>query len=65
MAAFKGKWEGESAGGSPNNDTFTDNPQFLLQFPHGRTEFVIDLVSTDDYGNNTMIVMMHYSITCH
>lgn len=43
----KGRWEGESAGGSPNHATFTRNPQFALTLDpkgEGERQFVVQLV---------------------
>lgn len=31
--SMKGEWKGQTAGGSPNNPTFTNNPQFRLVLP--------------------------------
>eukprot|EP01117_Protostelium_nocturnum_P004542 TRINITY_DN1640_c0_g1_i1.p1 TRINITY_DN1640_c0_g1~~TRINITY_DN1640_c0_g1_i1.p1 ORF type:complete len:596 (-),score=275.60 TRINITY_DN1640_c0_g1_i1:122-1909(-) len=49
VATRRSAWRGQTAGGSPNEATFTDNPQFLLTFPKGkRSEFVVDLTVGDD-----------------
>jgi hypothetical protein len=64
----KGRWSGASAGGSPNHDTFCNNPQFLLSLnPKGDGEraFVLQLVqhrmkgSTVDVAPVGIVCLQH------
>jgi len=48
---LKGKWTEENGGGSPNESTFSENPQYLLSFPEP-TEFVIELKLKKRHGFN-------------
>eukprot|EP01114_Cavostelium_apophysatum_P013403 TRINITY_DN3242_c0_g1_i2.p1 TRINITY_DN3242_c0_g1~~TRINITY_DN3242_c0_g1_i2.p1 ORF type:complete len:594 (+),score=219.81 TRINITY_DN3242_c0_g1_i2:147-1928(+) len=50
VASRKSHWKGETAGGSPNFDTFVNNPQFLVNLPGGKNvELLVDLVASDEF----------------
>jgi hypothetical protein len=54
---LKGEWKDETAGGSPNNPTFTNNPQFRLCIPqvdHG-VKILVQLVQESSHFEETGI----------
>jgi len=50
VVSKKANWKGKTAGGSPNYDTFINNPQYLLTISSKKkAEMLVDLVVSDEY----------------
>jgi len=50
VESISSQWKGITAGGSPNNNTFTNNPQLVFNFPEGkRAEFIVNITVPDPY----------------
>lgn len=54
---MEGSWEGESAGGSWANDTYLNNPRFLIKVPHPGTNLKLALVSESGFPINFRVYM--------
>jgi len=62
---LKGEWNDQTAGGSPNNPTFTDNPQFKLSIsPNDQpVDILIQLVQESSHFEETGIGFLMFKRT--
>jgi calpain-7 len=56
---IKGKWDRETAGGSPHWSTFINNPMFKIEMSgETQTSFQAELTASNNHNVSLMLVMV-------